>query len=152
MYLSDAHIRYLFPSKVPVKMDFSSVPEFLLVFNYPVLRDIKDNDISIGSLECCHFWFRVKILPLTTIFSMLEASFVWQRVFPYGTLKLCICVWREYPFLFMLIFHYEWRIIFMFCKNSIFFTVLKTFHYTSASFFPFQGQLLQKSYRRWNNF
>lgn len=95
IYLSDAHIRYLFPSNVPVKTDFSSVPKFLLVFNYPDLRDIKVNDISLGSSQCCHFWFRVKILPLTTIFSMLEASFVWQGVFPYGALKLCVCVCGE---------------------------------------------------------
>lgn len=69
---------------------------------------------QVGFLDCCHFWFRVKILPLTAIFSMLQAFFIWQEVFPYGALKLCMCVWTEYLFLFMLIFHYEWRIIFMF--------------------------------------
>lgn len=77
IYLSDGHIRYLFPSSVPVKMDFSSVPKFLLVFKYRDLRDIEINGISVGPLECCHFWFRVKILPLTTVFSILEESFIW---------------------------------------------------------------------------
>jgi len=59
IYLSDAHVRYLFLSNVPVKVDFSSVPKFLLVFNYPDPRDIQVSDISVGCLECCHFWFRV---------------------------------------------------------------------------------------------
>lgn len=92
--LSDAHIRYLFPSSVPVKMDFSSVPKFLLVFNYPDWRDTEVNDIPVGSLECSYFWFRVKILPLTTVFSMLEESSIWWGVFPYGAVELYVCVVR----------------------------------------------------------
>lgn len=82
LHLSDAYIRCLFSSTVPGKMNFSSVPEILLAFSYPDLRDIKVNNISVGYLECCHSFFTGKVLPQTIVFPMLEApvkdsSFVW---------------------------------------------------------------------------
>lgn len=81
IHLSDAHISYLFSSAVPGKMNFSSVPEILLAFSYLDLGDIKVNNISVGYLEYCNFFFTGKVLPQTTFSSMLEASFVCQGLF-----------------------------------------------------------------------
>lgn len=69
-------------------MDFSSAPKFMLIFNYPDLTDIKVNDNLLKILLKCNFSFRVKILPLALIFSMLEASLIWQRISPFCVLKL----------------------------------------------------------------
>lgn len=125
-------------------MNFSSVPEILLAFSYPDLRDIKVNNMSVRYLECCHFFFTGKVLPQTIVFSMLEAPFVCQGLFLCMVLWNSVCVWKEYLFLFMFIFLYEGRIIFMFCKSSVFFAVLKSSHCTSARSFSLYGQLVQK--------
>lgn len=96
MHISDAYIKYLFPSAVPGKMNFSSVPEILVAYSYPYLRDIKVNNISVGYLECSHFFFTGKVLPPTTVFSMLKASFVCQGLFLCVVLgnSVCLCLGR----------------------------------------------------------